>query len=322
MRDVADRHPAVRDARRARLHRHHADRAGHRRRTGRTTSTTCTSSTRCRTRSAWRRRSSSSATRRRRGPTSRSATTRPATGTTGRRSSPRCTRCTTAPIGHTVEIPLQVNRADYDDAAGRGAAPPVGGQHRRRRGDHPRRHRLRRRPTGPACSPTRSSCSAAAGPASRQPADPGRVRRRASARRTGTRTTFPRAYVIPAGAGQRSPAGRRPAGRPPGRPRRAGHQGPVLTSGSTGRVYRGRLVRGGHAPAQARPGQRDAGGRAGTSPTWSRRCTTSPAGATACCGARPSTSARPPLPRVITAPVSGGRADRLRCPPPRPRPAC
>ena len=127
----------------------------------------------------------------------------------------------------------------------------------------------------------------------------------------------------PGRRGQRSAGGRGPARRPPGRQRRAGDAGRARPFTLAGGDVPGRLVRRRHAPAQARPGQRDAGGRARTSPPRCRRCTTSPAGATACCGARRSTSAagracavhdgagqRPPRrPAVDAAPGRDLRAD-------------
>ena len=165
-------------------------------------------------------------------------------------------------VGHTVEIPLQVNGARTTRCRSRSCAAA-----RRSTPTWPRR-----RSAAPSTYADTNRAQLLAdqieqfrrGWAGEPSAgDPGRLRRRASARRTGTRTEFPRAYVIPAGAGQRSAGRRRPAGRPPRRPRRAGDQGPARRSRLAGQVLPGRLVRGRHAPAQARPGQRAAGGRPG-----------------------------------------------------------
>ena len=133
-----DRHPAAGDARRARLRRHHADRAEHRRRTARTTTTTCTSSTRYPNALGMEQAIQALGhPETARAPTSRSATTRPATGTTGRRSSPRCTRCTTARSGTPSRCRCGSTAATYDTLPVEELRRRSRDQRRRRRGDHP-----------------------------------------------------------------------------------------------------------------------------------------------------------------------------------------
>ena len=217
-------------------------------------------------------------------------------------------------VGHTVEIPLQVNSGEYDTLPVEELRRRVGDQHRRGRGDH--RGRPRR-------TPTRNRDRAARRP---DRAVPPRLGRRAaarrsrtgscpaSARRTATPPTFPRAYVIPAGAGQRSAGRRRPAGRPPGRPRRAGDRGAGAPFALDGRRYpAGSYVVDMHQPKRGLANVMLEAGP-GHLRRWCRRCTTSPAGATACCGARRSTSCADR--RAAGAPrrrSTVARADRRAC---------
>ena len=211
------RHPAAGDARRARLHRRHADRAGappphgqnyeydlyikhalanalgmeaaiQRPRYGRPPPT-----------------------RRRRHRTSRSATTRPATGTTGRRSSPRCTRCTTARSGTPSRSRCGSTTRRYDTLPVEELRRRVGGQHRRRGGDDRGRASPTPTPTAPTLIADQIELFRRGWAGEPQREQPGRLRAGLRRRRTGYTTDVPARVRHPG----RSPASAR-------RPRRPG----------------------------------------------------------------------------------------------------
>ena len=289
MRDVVIAHPAAGDARRARLHRHHADRAGHR---------AARPELRLRPVHQARlperdrhggRRSASSATRRRPRPIIPFRDFAPGDWDDWPPIFTPMYAMYHGAIGHTVEVPLQVNGAAYDtlpvEELRRRSAINVDVVEATIRGrDRLHRRQPRRADRRPdRAVPARLGRRGAA-------RDPGRLRARASARRTATAPTFPRAYVIPAGAGQRSAAAAA---------RLVDHlvahdvrvtPGRRCRSRLAGQALPGRLVRGRHAPAQARPGQRDAGGRAGHLQPGAADVRHLRLEPPACCGARRSTS--------------------------------
>ena len=163
-------------------------------------------------------------------------------------------------VGHTVEIPLQVNRTAYtslpvEELRRRSAINTDVAEATMRGRDHLHRHQPGQPDRGPdRAVPPRLGRRAATH-------HPGRVRAR-------IRPRGPVRHRVPAGVrhpGRGCPALRRrggPARRPPRRQRRPGRTGEARLHPERPSVPR-RLLSGRPAPAQARPGQRAPGGRRG-----------------------------------------------------------
>ena len=291
-------------------------------RTARTTSTTSTSATRCATALPWRRRWSR--TTRRTWPrttaartpprSSRSATT-PTAGTTGRRSSRRCTPCSTARSAHTVEFPLNPRGTTLTQAERWNRTRD---QHQRRPLRHGRQPGVGERERGPpARRPDRAVPPRRGGralPPDRRPARarpgqrPGGRHRQHGDAAPGLPARLRRARGR--GAAQRDRG--RPAGAVPARQRRGGLPHDRAGDRSAGRPTRpARTWWTCTRPSAAWPTPSSTSAR--TSRRCSRPCTTSPPGASPRCGARTSTWSRTgPCPRPGSPPCRGPRPHRQR----------